>query len=82
MITPVPSYSSASRAGTPPRGRRVTVRSVPRRRTRSRSGASAIIATPDSAYVLRRSRACWSVLFAHLLRLRRNRLFSGDTAGS
>ena len=40
VSTAEPSYSSASRAGTPPRGRSVTVRSTPRTVTGCRSGAS------------------------------------------
>ena len=39
LIDPVPSYSSASSAGTPPRGRSVTVLSVPCTTTLSRSRA-------------------------------------------
>ena len=52
VTEPEPSYSSASRAGTPPRGRSVTVLRVPCRMTRSRSGASRIGAPARLAGVL------------------------------
>ena len=58
-------------------GRSVTVRRVPRSRhplAVGRLGDRARRRPRRS--VLRRSRACWSVLFAHLLMLRRSRLFS------
>ena len=57
LIEPDPSYSSASSAGTPPRGRSVTVRRVPWTITRSRSGASAIVTSPALRVSLRSSRA-------------------------
>ena len=47
VSAPEPSYSSASSAGTPPRGRSVTVRRSPWSWTSSRSGASAIVVRPD-----------------------------------
>ena len=74
-MTPEPSLSSASRAGTPPRGRSVTVRSVPRSVTRSRSGASAIEVAPDlpaRAYSSRRWSASWSPGLAQRLIVRRS----------
>src|SRR4051794_15071218 len=70
VMTPEPSSSSASRAGTPPRGRRVTVRSEPRSLTRSRLGASAIETCWDRserAYSWRRWCASWLLGLAQWL---------------
>ena len=74
VMTPLPSYSSASRAGTPPRGRRVTVRRVPCSSTRSRSMAAATRQHPDFSVV---SRSSWASMLALLAqRLTRVRIFS------
>ena len=78
VMTPEPSLSSASRAGTPARGRSVTVRSEPRSVTRSRSGASAIEmrrTCRPARTSLRRSWASWSAGLAQRLMVRRSRLF-------
>src|SRR6188508_1619728 len=70
-IVPEPSYSSASSAGTPPRGRNVTVLSVPCTVTCSRSGASAMVTRPASSAVRRSSRASSRDWLAQRLRPRR-----------
>src|SRR6478735_135156 len=85
VMTPEPSSSSASRAGTPPRGRSVTVRSTPLTTTCSRSGASAMARASSVACDWRRSRWWASELSAQRESAWRNRLFSAmgspDPAG-
>src|SRR5690349_13384919 len=84
VMTPEPSSSSASRAGTPARGRSVTVRSDPRSLTRSRSGASAIEMCSDRserAYSWRRRCASRSLGLAQRLIVRRSLLLLIASAG-
>ncbi len=60
--TSVPSYSSASSAGAPPRGRRVTVRSVPATQCRRRAAQSEIGVAPSWPVVFCSSSASSSAL--------------------
>ena len=78
LIEPDPSYSSASSAGTPPRGRRVTVFKVPWTTTFWRSGASSMVTSPAFRVSLRSSLASSRSWFAQrLMDARRRLLCSG-----
>src|SRR6478752_7364037 len=85
VMTPEPSSSSASRAGTPPRGRSVTVRRTPLTTTCSRSGASAMASASADVCDWRSSRWWASELSAQRESAWRSRLFSAigspDPAG-